>query len=84
MEKDLLHLTIIITFISVIVGYIAHIYKTSLRYKYEKQINEIDLLDRIDKLQQKILLMAKENALLREEIASLKQELKGIKNAVLS
>jgi len=63
----------------VVCGYFLNIYKTRLNYSRETEVNERDLLQRIDSLQQQMIDMAKENASLKSEVKSLRNEIRELR-----
>lgn len=74
MSQDML--TVATALIAAVAGYVLKWQQNARTYERETQINERDLLSRIDGLQKQILDMANENAQLRAEIEGLRHELR--------
>lgn len=69
-------LTVITACVAALAGYYLKWHQNDQKFEKETQINERDLLSRIDGLQKQIVDMARENAQLRTEIAGLRDELR--------
>lgn len=62
-----------------VLGYCLNIYKVKLNHSLATEVNERDLLKRIDNLQQQMIEMAKENASLKLEVKSLRNEIRQLR-----